>query len=65
MADGCKVAERVRTYRTRLGLDQPLVVQYFRWLTAALQGDLGYSFKSAQPVMQIILDFLILLMTTA
>ncbi len=48
--------EMLAAYRTRLGLDQPLVVQYFRWLAAALQGDLGYSFKSAQPVLQIILE---------
>ncbi|MEO8883381.1 MAG: ABC transporter permease [Devosia sp.] len=29
--------------RQRLGLDQPLPVQYFGWLAAALTGDFGYS----------------------
>ena len=36
--------------RARLGLDQPVVVQYFKWLGVAAQGDLGTSFFSHQPV---------------
>jgi peptide/nickel transport system permease protein len=36
--------------RTRLGLDDPLPVQYFRWLGLAAHGDLGLSFFSKQPV---------------
>jgi peptide/nickel transport system permease protein len=28
----------------RWGLDQPIWIQYIKWLTALLQGDLGYSF---------------------
>ncbi len=35
--------EQVATLRTRLGLDEPLVVQYFYWAGSALQGDLGRS----------------------
>lgn len=31
--------------RLRLGLDQPLPVQYFAWLGAALSGDFGYSIQ--------------------
>jgi peptide/nickel transport system permease protein len=31
--------------RTRLGLDQPLPVQYLAWLQAAASGDLGYSIQ--------------------
>ena len=34
----------------RLGLDQPLFVQYVRWLGGVLTGDLGTSFFSGQPV---------------
>lgn len=34
----------------RAGLDQPLVVQYWNWLTSALTGDLGVSFRTGQPV---------------
>jgi peptide/nickel transport system permease protein len=36
--------------RERLGLNQPMPVQYFRWLGLAIQGDLGISFFSKQPV---------------
>lgn len=35
--------EQFEEVRKRLGLDQPLIVQYFHWLTSALQGDLGTS----------------------
>jgi peptide/nickel transport system permease protein len=40
--------------RERLGLNQPLPVQYFKWLGLAVQGDLGKSFFSKQPVIQMI-----------
>lgn len=36
--------------RERLGLNQPMPVQYFKWLGLAFQGDLGLSFFSKQPV---------------
>lgn len=49
-------ATMLEAYRARLGLDQPLVIQYFRWLGAALTGDFGYSYKSAQPVITSILE---------
>jgi peptide/nickel transport system permease protein len=38
----------------QLGLDKPFYVQYFVWLKNVLQGNLGYSIKSYQPVRQII-----------
>jgi peptide/nickel transport system permease protein len=41
--------------RERLGLDDPIHVQYLRWLGRALQGDLGTSVVSGQPVTNIIL----------
>jgi peptide/nickel transport system permease protein len=34
----------------KYGLDQPLYVQYFKWLTGILHGDLGTSFSDNQPV---------------
>lgn len=34
----------------RAGLDQPLLLQYWNWLTGALTGDLGVSFRTGQPV---------------
>ena len=37
--------------RSELRLDDPLVVRYMRWLGQALQGDLGRSFITGEPVM--------------
>jgi peptide/nickel transport system permease protein len=44
----------VARLREELGLDQPLVVQYGLYLVHLLQGDLGRSWLSRQPVAQII-----------
>ena len=41
----------------QLGLDQPIYVQYFKYLGQLLQGDLGTSIMTAQPVAQDILRF--------
>jgi peptide/nickel transport system permease protein len=49
------IPEEVReNIRRSLGLDQPWHIRYVRWLTAAIQGDLGYSFQSKIPVMDLI-----------
>ena len=37
--------------RSELQLDDPLVLRYVRWLGQALQGDLGRSFITGEPVM--------------
>ncbi len=39
----------------RYGLDQPLPVQYWRWLTNLLQGDFGTSIYSREPILHMIL----------
>jgi peptide/nickel transport system permease protein len=49
-------AETVARFRTRLGFDRPLVVQYAEWLGRALQGDLGRSLRTSQPVSEAILQ---------
>ena len=46
----------IEAYRERLGVDQPVPVQYFRWLTAALSGDLGISFSTTRPVTEMIAE---------
>jgi peptide/nickel transport system permease protein len=46
----------IESYRQRLGLDQPIYVQYFRWLWAALNGDLGVSFSTSRPVTDMIFE---------
>jgi peptide/nickel transport system permease protein len=38
-----------------LGLDQPIFVQYVKWIGGLLQGDLGYSYVSEKPALQEIL----------
>lgn len=42
--------EMIELVRERLGLDQPLVVQYARYLTRLVQGDLGTSTSTFQPI---------------
>lgn len=44
--------------RALYGLDLPLTERYFNWLTAALQGDFGYSRMRSQPVMEVLLPAL-------
>jgi len=46
----------IESYRHRLGVDQPVPVQYFRWLSAAVRGDLGVSFSTTRPVAGMILE---------
>lgn len=46
--------EIVKNVEKRLGLDQPLHVQFGRYLGNALQGDLGYSYQSNEPVTTVI-----------
>ncbi|WP_313801685.1 ABC transporter permease [Cytobacillus sp.] len=40
----------------KLGLDQPIYVRYIDWITNAVQGDLGISFTSSEPVIQRIIE---------
>ncbi|MBD3276158.1 MAG: ABC transporter permease subunit [Candidatus Marinimicrobia bacterium] len=40
----------------KFGLDQPLHIQYWRWLTSFIQGDFGVSFDKSRPVVDVIKD---------
>jgi peptide/nickel transport system permease protein len=42
--------EVIETIRRKYGLDQPIHVQYFKWLGNLAQGDLGESFRYRRPV---------------
>jgi peptide/nickel transport system permease protein len=44
----------VATLRHQLGLDRPLPLQYLTWLGRAVQGELGRSIRTNQPVMDAI-----------
>ncbi len=46
--------EAVATLNARYGFDQPLPVQYLRWLGNALTGNLGVSIQTDQPVTEIL-----------
>lgn len=48
--------EERQTIAEQLGLDKPVIVRYGHWLKDALQGDLGYSLSSGEPVMSRILE---------
>jgi len=50
--------EEVQAMRKTLGLDQPLHLQYWLFLTNALRGDLGRSLYYKQPALRIILEHL-------
>lgn len=44
--------ERIELLREHLGLNQPLWVQYGKFMSQAVRGDLGNSLQSKQPVLQ-------------
>ena len=53
LGDGAS-PEQVRALTEQLGLDRPVPVQYLDWLGHALQGDLGRSLQSKEPVLTLI-----------
>lgn len=44
--------EQIAQAREKLGLDQPLPLQYAKYIGALLQGDLGTSLRSGRPVLE-------------
>lgn len=51
--DGSAAAS-LELLREQYGLDQPVMVQYWRWISGVLHGDLGYSLQMSQPVSTIL-----------
>jgi len=43
--------EQLASLRSYFGLDQPLHVQYWSWLTSLVRGDFGYSIRTGRPVL--------------
>ncbi|MBQ8312913.1 MAG: ABC transporter permease [Clostridia bacterium] len=55
MMAGPRITQEAIAFKAeKLGLDQPFLVQYFTWLGQVLQGNLGYSYKSYEPVSDMI-----------
>jgi peptide/nickel transport system permease protein len=56
LGDEVSDPQMVQEMRVRLGLDQPLHVQYKQYIFNLVQGDLGYSYSYRQPVFDLILE---------
>ena len=48
--------ETIERLKKLYGLDQPVLVQYLKWLKSAIFFDLGYSFQYHAPVTELILE---------
>lgn len=48
--------ERIEELRKALGLDAPLIVRYWIWLTGALQGNFGRTLTGGVPISRILLE---------
>lgn len=51
-----RTQEDVDRLLARLGLDQPFVVQYVKFILSALQGNFGVSYEQGRPVAQILAE---------
>lgn len=56
LGDSSMSEETIALYRQQFGLDQPVAVQYVRWLGLLLSGDLGTSYRTSEPVLSMILS---------
>ncbi len=50
--------EEVQALRRALGLDQPLHVQYWRFLSDAVRGDFGRSFRYNAPAFRVVMEYM-------
>jgi peptide/nickel transport system permease protein len=48
--EGSPSQEAIEMFKVRMGMDQPVYIQYLNWLNRLIHGDLGYSYISNQPV---------------
>ena len=48
--------DEVANFRTALGLDQPLLVQYMKFLAHAVEGDFGISLRQRTPALELVLE---------
>lgn len=54
MAGEDRDPQTIATLRERYHLNDPVPIQYVRWLGSAAQGDLGISLRTSQPVLHLI-----------
>ncbi|MGJ8605927.1 MAG: ABC transporter permease [Marivita sp.] len=51
-----RTAEDIDRLRAQLGLDQPFVMQYYKFLEGAVQGNFGVSYRQGRPVAEILME---------
>lgn len=49
-------AEVIERLRQQMGLDRPLIIQYFDYMAGVLQGDFGLSYRHREPVMGLMIE---------
>src|SRR5690554_5384515 len=50
--------EQMEAMRESMGLNDPMMVRYFRWLFNLVKGDMGYSVTTGKPIIEIIQNLL-------
>ena len=55
--------DQIDRMRDAYGFDQPVIVQYYKWISRFVHGDMGYSLTYSQPVRKLIADRVGLTMT--
>ena len=57
--------EQIESLRKYYGIDQPIIGQYFSWISSFIQGDLGFSYSTGAPVLQLTKSALLVTMELA
>ncbi len=55
---GVLTPEQIDELRRYYGIDQPLVMQYFSWITSFLRGDLGFAYSTGVSVLDLTMSSL-------
>ena len=56
MADPMATKESMEALKEQMGLNDPAIIQYFRWLVSMLHGNLGISYRNSLPVFGQVLE---------
>lgn len=48
--------EDIEKAEEKLGFNDPLIVQYYNWISEIVRGNFGYTVRTGQPVMKLILE---------
>ena len=56
MADPMATKESMEALKEQMGLNDPAIIQYFRWLVSMLHGNLGISYRNSLPVLGQVLE---------